>query len=195
METVFCQSQHSNPDSAALCEICSAYGGNAKAMRIISGVIRADFECDIDAYWNVTQNDLLIEQELENLVVSQFNRLQEIDPEAYRLLCRLECYRYQDVSRVPIDGLVCLLWDLPESQRRRVVNSLRARSLVECRQGEYWLHPVILEEAIALFQKMQPPNKLRKYKQQWGVFRNQNNHHQNHTSSHHSSDSNNIFVY
>ncbi|WP_414585630.1 tetratricopeptide repeat protein [Scytonema sp. PCC 10023] len=138
-----------NPDSTALREICRAYGGNAKAMRIISGVICADFECDIDAYWNVTHDDLLIEQELENLVVSQFNRLQEIDPEAYRLLCRLGCYRYQDVPRVPIDGLVCLLWDVPESQRRRVVNSLRARSLVECRQGEYWLHPVILTEAIA----------------------------------------------
>jgi tetratricopeptide (TPR) repeat protein len=138
-----------NPDSAALSEICRAYGGNAKAMRIISGVIRADFECEIDAYWNVSQDDLLIEQELENLVVSQFNRLQEIDPEAYRLLCRLGCYRYQDVPRVPIDGLLCLLWDVPESQRRRVVNSLRARSLVECRQGEYWLHPVILTEASA----------------------------------------------
>jgi tetratricopeptide (TPR) repeat protein len=138
-----------NPDSAALGEICRAYGGNAKAMRIISGVIRADFECDMDAYWHVTQDDLLIEQELKNLVISQFNRLQEIDPEAYRLLCRLGCYRYQDVPRVPIDGLVCLLWDVPELQRRRVVNSLRARSLVECRQGEYWLHPVILTEANA----------------------------------------------
>ncbi|MBW4633507.1 MAG: hypothetical protein KME30_16905 [Iphinoe sp. HA4291-MV1] len=138
-----------NPDSAALREICRAYGGNAKAMRIISGVIRADFECDIDAYWHVIQDDLLIEQELENLVVSQFNRLQEIAPEAYRLLCRLGCYRYQDVPCVPIDGLLCLLWDVAESQRRRVVNSLRARSLVECGKGEYWLHPVILAEAIA----------------------------------------------
>ncbi|MBW4594392.1 MAG: tetratricopeptide repeat protein [Brasilonema angustatum HA4187-MV1] len=138
-----------HPDSTGLREICRAYGGNAKAMRIISGVIRADFECDIDAYWHVTQDDLLIEQELKNLVVTQFNRLQEIDPEAYRLLYRLGCYRYQDVPYVPIDGLLCLLWDVPESQRRRVVNSLRARSLVECGKGEYCLHPVILTEAIA----------------------------------------------
>ncbi|ARV59976.1 hypothetical protein BZZ01_16310 [Nostocales cyanobacterium HT-58-2] len=138
-----------HPDSAALREICTAYGGNAKAMRIISGVIRADFECDIDAYWDVTQDDLLIEQELENLVVSQFNRLQKIYPEAYRLLCRLGCYRYQDVPRVPIDGLLCLLWDVPEMQRRRVVNRLCARSLVESRNEEYWLHPVIMAAAIA----------------------------------------------
>ena len=137
-----------HPDSAALGEICRAYGGNAKAMRIISGVIRADFECDMDAYWDVTQDDLLIEQELKNLVISQFNRLQEIDPEAYRLLCRLGCYRYQDVPWVPIEGVLCLLWDVPESQRRRVVNRLCARFLVESRNEKYWLHPVILAAAI-----------------------------------------------
>ena len=44
---------------------------------------------------------------------------------------------------------MCLLWDLPEAQRRRVIKSLRSRSLVEWYKGEYWLHPVIRAEAIA----------------------------------------------
>lgn len=145
----FFASHRINPSSLALSEMCRAYGGNAKAMQIISGAIITDFEGDMDAYWRATEEDLLIEPELENLVVSQFNRLQEIDAEAYRLLCRLGCYRYQDVPWVPIEGLVCLLWDMPELQRRRVVNRLCARSLVECRKGKYWLHPVILVEAIA----------------------------------------------
>jgi tetratricopeptide (TPR) repeat protein len=38
---------------------------------------------------------------------------------------------------------------VPEAQRRRVIESLRSRSLVECFKGEYWLHPVIRAEAIA----------------------------------------------
>jgi tetratricopeptide (TPR) repeat protein len=134
-------------DSAAISEMCKAYGGNAKAMQIISGAVCTDFECDVDAYWRASKNDLLIEPELENLVVSQFNRLQEIDLEAYKLLYRLGCYRYQDVSFVKIEGLFCLLWDVPESQRRRVINRLCDRSLVECKRGKYWLHPVILAEA------------------------------------------------
>jgi tetratricopeptide (TPR) repeat protein len=41
-----------------------------------------------------------------------------------------------------------LLWDVPEAQHRRVIQSLRDRSLVEFCNGEYWLHPVIRAEAI-----------------------------------------------
>jgi hypothetical protein len=40
------------------------------------------------------------------------------------------------------------LWDVPEGQRRRVIESLRNRSLVEF-NGGYWLHPMIRAEAIA----------------------------------------------
>ena len=143
-----------NCDSPAVNEMCKAYGGNAKAMKIISGAITTDFDRDVDAYWRSSKDDLLIERELENLVVSQFNRLQTIDSEAYRLLYRLGCYRYQDedVPYVNIEGLLCLLWDVPIAQRRRVVHRLCDRSLVESRRGKYWLHPVILTEAIARLQ-------------------------------------------
>ena len=126
-------------DSPTAGKICKAYGGNAKAMKIITGAITTDFDGNVDAYWRATKDDLLIEQELENLVVSQFNRLQNIDPEAYRLLCRLACYRYQDedIPYVDIEGLSCLLWELPNAKRRRVVNRLCDRSLVECRRGRH----------------------------------------------------------
>jgi len=59
------------------------------------------------------------------------------------------CYRYQDVPTVPIEGLFCLLWDIPENRHRRVVKSLQDRSLVDFENGEFWLHPVIRAEAIA----------------------------------------------
>lgn len=131
-------------------EMWQAFGGNAKAMRILSGVIETDFDGDIEAYWQQNSNDLLIENELNDLVVSQFTRLSQIDPEAYRLLCRLGCYRYQDVSYVSIEGVCCLLWDVPAERRNRVVRSLQDRSLLESRRGKkYWLHPMIRTEAIA----------------------------------------------
>jgi tetratricopeptide (TPR) repeat protein len=142
-------SRHINIDIPTLNAMHKAYAGNAKVMGILCGAILEDFDGDMVAYWRNNSAYLLVKADLENLVTSQFDRLQELNSEAYQLLCRLGCYRYQDVPTVPTEGLLCLLWDVPEEQRRRVIESLRNRSLVECCKGEYWLHPMIREEAIA----------------------------------------------
>ncbi len=144
----FFTSRNINVDITTLQTIHKAYGGNAKAMDILCGAIREDFDGDMMIYWQTNSGDLLIKTDLNNLVTSQFNRLQEIDLQAYKLLCRLGCYRYQDVSTVPSEGLLCLLWDVAEGEQRRVIELLRNRSLVEFRNGEYWLHPVIRAEAL-----------------------------------------------
>ena len=125
-----------------------AYGGNAKAMGILCGLIREDFDGDMVAYWQEAQADPLAATALQNLVTSQIDRLQLLDPDAYRLLCRLGCYRYQEVATVPLEGCLALLWDVEVGQRR-LIESLRNRSLVECEKGNYWLHPVVRTEAIA----------------------------------------------
>jgi len=145
----FFMNRHINIDISTLNAMHKAYAGNAKAMGILCGAILEDFDGDMVAYWRNNSGDLLVKADLENLVTSQFDRLQELNSEAYKLLYRLGCYRYQDVPTVPTEGLLCLLWDVPEAQRRRVIESLRNRSLVEFNNGEYWLHPMIRAEAIA----------------------------------------------
>ncbi|MBD1829829.1 tetratricopeptide repeat protein [Microcoleus vaginatus GB1-A2] len=145
----FFTNRHINIDDLALKAMHKAYGGNAKAMGILCGAIREDFDGYMVAYWQANSTELLVKTELKNLVTSQFNRLQELDSAAYKLLCRLGCYRYQDVPRVPTEGLLCLLWDVPEGQKGRVIESLRNRSLMEFHNAEFWLHPVIREEAIS----------------------------------------------
>ncbi|MHC5821571.1 MAG: tetratricopeptide repeat protein [Nostoc sp.] len=145
----FFSRRHINCDSTILSEMCRAYGGNAKAMQILRGAILTDFSGDIYAYWQENCTDLLIERELKDLVASQFTRLQENDLEAYRLLCRLGCYRYQDITSLPIEGVLCLLWDVPEPKRRGVIKALQDLSLIEAKKGQYWLHPVIRDEAIS----------------------------------------------
>ncbi len=146
----FFNSRQIRTESGALSEMWRSYGGNAKAMKILSGAILSDAEGDIEAYWQENRDDLLIEQELNHLVASQFSRLQTIDPDAYRLLCRLGCYRYQDIPFVSTNGVSDLLWDLPSDRHRRVIKSLLERSLLEGRRGQkYWLHPVIRAMAIA----------------------------------------------
>ncbi|MBD2437320.1 tetratricopeptide repeat protein [Nostoc sp. FACHB-110] len=136
-------------DASTLQMMHHAYGGNAKAMGILCGAIAEDFDGDITAYWRENNADLLAVTDLKNLAVSQINRLQALDTQAYRLLCRLGCYRYQDVATISSLGMVALLWDVPVAQHRQIITSLRNRSLVECHKGEYWLHPVIRAEAIA----------------------------------------------
>jgi len=134
-------------DTEVLNAMHQALVGNTKAMTIFLGAIK-DFNNSLAAYWQANKDDLLIEPELEHLVTSQFNRLQKLHSAAYKLLCRLGCYRYQDVPRVPIKGLFCLLWDVQDSQHLRVINSLKDRSLVDFCNQEYWLHPVIRAEAV-----------------------------------------------
>ncbi|HEY9824995.1 MAG TPA: ATP-binding protein, partial [Stenomitos sp.] len=126
-----------------------AYGGNAKAMGILAGAIQTDYEGDMAAYWQQSQGALLAPTDLKNLVDSQLQRLQTLDPNAYRLFCRLGCYRYQDVPTVPLAGVLALLWDIPESQQRPALVSLQNRSLIEGRKGLYSLHPVLREAAVA----------------------------------------------
>jgi len=143
----FFDSRNIQTDTEVLNAMHQAYGGNAKAMQIFPGAIK-EYNNSLADYWQENKDDFLIERELEGLVVSQFNRLEQLDLSAYKLICRLGCYRYQDVPRVPIKGLFCLLWDVADNQHRRVIKSLRDRSLVEFGNGEYWLHPVIRAEAV-----------------------------------------------
>lgn len=130
----------------ALKPIHQIYGGNAKAMTMVRGIVQEDYGGDLALYWQENRHDPLIETDLSNLVASQFNRLQQLDPQGYKLLCRLGCYRYQDLSTIPLEGVLCLLWDVT-TRPRRVIKSLRNRSLLEFAQGQYWLHPMIQAEA------------------------------------------------
>jgi tetratricopeptide (TPR) repeat protein len=125
-----------------------AYGGNAKAMNILRGAIAGDFDGDGDAYWREVGTDPLMALDLKNLVTSQVNRLKDLDADAYQLFCRLGAFRYQDVPRVPTDGLLALLWDVAPNRHRQVIASLRNRSLLESHRGHYWLHPVVQAEAL-----------------------------------------------
>ena len=145
----FFSSRSIDIDDTVLREMHKAYDGNALAMKVLGDPIVRDG--GMAAYWreHKVEADLLVELAVENLIKDQFNRLEEIYPEAYRLLCRLGCFRYQDVPTVPTEGLLCLLWDVPEVHRRRLIESLRNRCLMEYQKGEYLLHPVIRAEAIA----------------------------------------------
>jgi tetratricopeptide (TPR) repeat protein len=134
---------------ASLTAMHNAYGGNAKAMEILCGVIQADFGGDMLAYWQVHGADLLAPVDLKNLVKSQIDRLKVLDPDAFTLFCRLAVYRFRDVPTVAVDGLLQLVADQPEAQRQATITSLQNRSLLECQQGQYWLHPVVREGAMA----------------------------------------------
>ena len=128
--------------SEDLAQMCVAYNGNAKAMGILHGAIINRFDSNIAAYWNRYKDSLLADAELETLISMEMDWLRDNQPDAYKLLCRMGCYRYQDVKTVPFEGLICLLWDVPEDRKAYVVNHLSKSSLIEFK-GEYYLHPAV----------------------------------------------------
>ncbi|WP_071192093.1 LuxR C-terminal-related transcriptional regulator [Trichormus sp. NMC-1] len=141
-----------NSDIPILTEIYKVYGGNALAMKVLCNPILNDFNGDIVAYWqeNKTEENLEVETAVANLIREQFERLAYINTDAYNLLCRMGCYRYQDeyVSTIPEKGLFCLLWDVVKNQHKRIIKILKDRALFEFNNDEYSLHPVIRKEAI-----------------------------------------------
>ena len=125
-------------------QMCVAYNGNAKAMDILHGAITNRFDGNITAYWNRYKDALLADAELETLISVEMDWLRDNQPDAYKLLCRMGCYRYQDVKTVPFEGLICLLWDVPESRKAYIVDYLSKSSLIEIKD-EYYLHPAVRE--------------------------------------------------
>jgi tetratricopeptide (TPR) repeat protein len=137
-------------------QLWQATNGNPKAMKILTGAARSDHDRNLDAYWQNCNQDILMEGELQALVEQQFDRLAQTQPDAYRLLCRLGVYRYQEVPNVPPSAVLSLLWELPEGQHRlRVLTALKDRSLIDSRRNEiFWLHPMIRTEAIKRLGKL-----------------------------------------
>jgi hypothetical protein len=125
-----------------------AYGGNALAMDLLSSDIRKQSQGNLEIYWQENRDDLLRHPTLEKLVQRQFNKLRDDNPQAHELLCRFGFYPNRNYPAVPKVWLFCLLWDVPEKRRQRVIDDLCDRSLVKVGDDGYYLHPVIRTEAV-----------------------------------------------
>ncbi|WP_413166385.1 hypothetical protein ACL6C3_06685 [Capilliphycus salinus ALCB114379] len=146
-------------DSPAFHKLYEAYGGNTKAMEILCGaILRPPFNGNLDAYYQENKEDLLIEGELEDLVASQFEHLSKNDEEAYKLLCRLGIYSYQNTDFLPLIALNVVLWDVPKHRVKRVIKYLQDCFLIKTQTQEiikdnfyqiFEIHPVILSEALS----------------------------------------------
>lgn len=147
----FFSQQGIKADTPVLGEVHKVFGGNALAMKILCTPIKTYYDGDLVAYWREckTESELIVEQVLENLISEQFSRLQSNCPEAYKLLCRMGCFRYQNVPTVPQEGLFSLLWDVTQERHMRLIRFLRDRALIEIDKGEYFLHPMIKTESIS----------------------------------------------
>ncbi|AVH73982.1 hypothetical protein [Nostoc sp. 'Lobaria pulmonaria (5183) cyanobiont'] len=136
-------------DTNALYEINRAYGGNAFAMSLLSSEILKESQGNLKVYWQDNRDELLRHPTLEKLVQRQFNKLQQDNPQAYKLLCRLGCYRYQYIPVISEKGIFCLLWDEQnERNKLRFIRDLKNRALVKFSSEGYYLYELIRQEAI-----------------------------------------------
>ena len=137
-----------NFDQQSLAEMHSKLGGNAKAMTSLCGEIYMDFDRDATNFWQQRGTDILASADLKDLVAGHVERLVNVEPLAYALLRRMGCYRYQSIPHIPIEALLCQLWDSPEAGHIEIVEVLKNRSLLELANGEYSLHPLVRAEAV-----------------------------------------------
>ncbi|WP_392476276.1 hypothetical protein [Nostoc sp. C110] len=134
---------------STLSQIHKSYGGNAEFMNVLSSAIWNECQGSLERYWQKNQNDLLLNPTLEAFIKRQFNKLESDNIQAYQLLYRLGCCRYQDVPFVMEEGLSYLLWDVEKDKdKKRVIKALGDRSLIKTNDEGYYLHPVIRAEAI-----------------------------------------------
>jgi len=123
-------------------------------MSVLSGDILSAREYDnsLEDYWAANQEDLLAHPTIEGLIKRQFEVLQRDNQLAYKLLCRMGCYRYQDtVATVPEDGIIAMLWEELKPRAKRIIKDLRDRCLIKFSDQDkgYFLHPVMREEAVS----------------------------------------------
>ncbi len=157
-----------NIDNDALSNMHLAYGGNAEVMYILSGDILTTSKGSLKDYWQKNYDDLLKEPTLKNLVKRQFDKLQQNNPQAYNLLCRLGCYRYQYVPVIPETGIYYLLWDEQnERNKPRIIIALRDRTLVKFSTEGYYLYEVIRQEAI---ERLELTDDFKKSHAEAGIF-------------------------
>ena len=150
-------SQNISININALSEMNRAYGGNALARHLLSSDIRKQSQGNLEVYWQENRDDLLRHPTLEKLVQRQFNKLRDDNPQAHELLCRFGFYPNRNFPAVPKVWLFCLLWDVPEKRRQRVIDDLCDRSLVKMGDDGYYLHPVIRVEAIERLNSINNP--------------------------------------
>jgi tetratricopeptide (TPR) repeat protein len=129
-------------------KICESYGGNAKAMKVVSASVRNDYECNLEYYWQENKDNIL-QGELKFLIGEQFDNLQARNRNAYLLICRLGIPRYQGtIPKINKETIFCLLWDVEEmNEKQQALEYIERCDLIEFSTGEYWLHPFIQSES------------------------------------------------
>ena len=142
-----------------LSQLHQTFDGNAKAMQILRGAIFTDYNQKLSTYLKESkcidndENSLHLPL-LKDLVSTQFSRLENKDPTAYLVLCRMGCYRYQSISSVPLKGISCLLEELSDEIEGRILPLLRGRALIEHDNSKFWLHSYIRAEALSRLKKL-----------------------------------------
>ncbi|NEO87937.1 MAG: hypothetical protein F6J87_27315 [Spirulina sp. SIO3F2] len=141
-------------NDAVMEAVHSFYGGNALVMKKLCHPIQRYAQGNLAGYWkHYPPQNAGLEKNIQNFLIEQLERLRAC-PNAYKLLCRMGCFRFQDIPRVPMEALFAILWDIPETQRLEAVQELQDRDLVEWEQDEFWLHPFV-QKIASVFLKRQ----------------------------------------
>jgi nucleoside phosphorylase len=113
--------------------------GNAKVMNFLRGIIKKDYDNSLNDFWTnksgITNSKELIEKYL--------NDFRNIDPNAYELLCYLECY---NIAKIPDRHVRRLADDISGLQNSKLAIALEDRCILEVKTDTYYLHKLFRRE-------------------------------------------------
>jgi hypothetical protein len=120
-------------------DIYKKCSGNAKVMSFLRGIIKKDYNNNLNDFWTnkreITNSKELIEKYL--------NDFRNIDPNAYELLCYLECY---NIAKIPDRHVRRLADDISGLQNSKLAISLKDRCILEVKTDTYYLHKLFRRE-------------------------------------------------
>lgn len=145
------QSENIVIDDNSLQKIHKYYYGNALAMELVAERVSEE-KISFETYWQRSnkRNRVTPEQGIKNLIFEEFEFLKSRNQLAYDLLCRLSCYRYQEVPEIPDEAFECLFWNDETDEEKDDAIQYLLDNTAYINRGEqqhtYFLHRLIIEE-------------------------------------------------
>lgn len=125
------------------------YDGNALAMKVLVQPIIEDYGGNLEEYWSdaKVENSIDIADPVNSLIKEQFSSISIKNTNAYKLLTRLGCLRFQDIPEISKEGLLCLAWDITRKDINVAINFLLKYFFIIKKENKYYLHPLVHSES------------------------------------------------
>jgi nucleoside phosphorylase len=154
-------------EKPVLQKIYNLFEGNAQMMSFLTGTIKSDYDRNLTEYVQSNKENITRGE----LISNHFNILKDKNKNAYKLLCYLGCYNYQQVPKRHVEYLA---ESVQRDQGSELISILENRSIIRDNVGIYYLHESFRSE---LQKRLKEDPELKKIHKALAALYNQDGMH------------------